>query len=436
MGGYGPLTKGLLIGTEKLVASSLKLVGKVEQGLGKTVTTGLTDVDHLLGKVGNGNALKELGLFTDTGAQAVTMSRPQVLSHLASDLSRRQQVNPAGLALKVKVLSSKPFAFFRGTAPQFYRRLFSEMPESLRNAPKTVLQGDVHIENFAVVPGNRTLTYGLTDFDEAIKGPASVDLVRGMSSVVVAAGEDVSLLKTFLKGYRKGLDGSINLKSDAIVGFLKKQGTISQAEMLAERTMKNHTRIKPNATTLAVPKALKSKIAKALTNSDIPNVAKKDLQDIVQVHAGTGSLDLFRYEGVLGKGSQKDVIVEMKELLPSSLSPHLGAAGNDLKRYQEALAVYQGQVAAPVTAIAVDGRTFLTRTRPAYKGGIKFDDVKPGDRVVFLEDLGKILGKAHANGGNGPQLASFVQQHESDLLATAINQARHSIADFKTFLSR
>ncbi|MBC7541709.1 MAG: hypothetical protein H7338_03170, partial [Candidatus Sericytochromatia bacterium] len=72
MGGFGPLTKGLLNGTEKLVASSLKLVGKAEQGLGKTVTTGLTDVDHLLGKVGNGNALKEVGLFTDTGVQAVT----------------------------------------------------------------------------------------------------------------------------------------------------------------------------------------------------------------------------------------------------------------------------------------------------------------------------------------------------------------------------
>ncbi len=436
MGGLGPLTKSLLMGAERLIVEGVEVAGKSEASLGKVISKGFVEADTLLGKAGTGKALQKVGLFAETEVATGGMTRKEVLANLESDLSRRQFVNPAGYAKKVEALSSKPFSFFRGTAPQFYRRLFSEMPEGLRNAPKTMLQGDVHIENFAAIPGKKALTYGLTDFDESLKGPASVDLVRGMSSIVVAAGEDTSLLKSFLKGYRKGLDGVINLKSDAVGHFLKHQGTITQAEMLAEETMKGHSLITPTEMTKAIPKDLKAKFATALSKIEIPSVAKRELQDVVKIHGGTGSLDLFRYEGVLGKGTKKDVILEMKELLPSSLSKHLGASGNNLARYEEALSVYQGKVAEPVAKVTVDGRTFLAKVRQPYKGSIKFADVKGGDQKAFLEDLGKILGKAHANGGNGQALETFVKHNEDDLMATAIKQARHSLTDYQTFLSR
>jgi uncharacterized protein (DUF2252 family) len=425
MGGLGPLNRTVIVAAETVIEDGVKLAASGGKNVGKLLVKGLGEADQVIGKTGSGKALQALGLVDD----AVTMTSKQVLQGLKGDLARRELINPAGVARKVAALKSQPFSFFRGTAPQFYRRLFAEMPAGLKNGPKTVLQGDVHIENFGAIPGK----HGLTDFDEAIKGPASVDLVRGMSSIVVAGGEDASQLKAFLRGYRKGLDGKINLKSEVISDFLAKQGKISQAEMLAERTAQHHSQFVRTENNAVIPRAMQKSIAKALGQSDLHPVAKRELQDAVQVYSGTGSLDLRRYEAVVGKGAKKDLIVEMKELIPSSLKPHLGGSANNLQRYREAMSVYQGKAAEEVTSITLDGQEFLVRTRASYKGGIKFANVPDAQRETFLEDLGKILGKAHGRGGDGKALEQFVSTHEDDLIGTAVKQARHSLADFKLF---
>jgi uncharacterized protein (DUF2252 family) len=429
MGGLGPLNRTVVKAAATIAEDGLKLVSTGGKTVGKGIALGLGEIDQVVAKTGSGKALQAFNLVDEAGS----MTPKQVLSSLKGDLSRRELVNPEGLSRKVAALKSQPFAFFRGTAPQFYRRLFAEMPEGLKNAPKTVLQGDVHIENFGAIPGKRGLKYGLTDFDEAIKGPASVDLVRGMSSVVVAAGEKPGLLKAFLRGYRKGLDGKINLKSDVIGEFLAKQGKISQAEMLAERTAHDHSRLVLTDNHAALPKAMAKTIEKALGKVDLKPIAKKEVQDVVQVYSGTGSLDLRRYEAVLGSGKKSDVIVELKEMLPSSLTPHVGTTASNLARYEKALATYQGKAAQSVTTVTLDSQPYLVRLRAPYKGGVKFADVKGSQQETFLEDLGKILGKAHGKGGDGKALEYFVTGHEDDLIDTAIKQARHSLSDFQLF---
>lgn len=429
MGGLGPLNRTVVKAAATIVEDGLKLVTTGGETLGKTVAVGLGEVDQVIGKTGSGKALQAFTLVDEAGS----MTPKQVLQALKGDLSRRELLNPEGLSRKVAALTSNEFSFFRGTAPQYYRRLFAEMPEGLKNAPKTMLQGDVHIENFGAIPGKQALKYGMTDFDEAIKGPASVDVVRGMSSIVVAAGEKPGLLKAFLKGYTKGLDGTITLKSEAIGDFLAKQGKLTQVDMLAERTGHHFNSIKAAENNAPVSDALAKSIAKALGKVDLKPVAQNEMRDVVQVYSGTGSLDLRRYEAVLGHGKKGDLIVELKEMMPSSLTPHLGTTATNLARYEKALATYQGKAAQGVATVSLDGQTYLVRQRVPFKGGVKWADVKGHDQERFIEDLGKILGKAHAKGGDGPALTQFVKTHGDDLITTAMQQARHSVADFHLF---
>jgi uncharacterized protein (DUF2252 family) len=90
--------------------------------------------------------------------------------------------DPQRLALKYKLLASSPSAFFRGTAHLFY--------EDLTGAPKAPLVwvcGDAHLENFGVYKGdNRLVYFDFNDFDEAGLAPATWELVRMLTGVMVA----------------------------------------------------------------------------------------------------------------------------------------------------------------------------------------------------------------------------------------------------------
>ncbi len=57
------------------------------------------------------------------------------------------------------------------------------------DAPTTYVCGDLHLENFGSFKGDNGLVYfDLNDFDDALVAPLTVDVVRVLSSVLVAAG--------------------------------------------------------------------------------------------------------------------------------------------------------------------------------------------------------------------------------------------------------
>jgi uncharacterized protein (DUF2252 family) len=58
------------------------------------------------------------------------------------------------------------------------------------DAPITYVCGDLHLENFGSFKGDNGLVYfDLNDFDDALVAPLTVDVVRMLSSVLVAAGQ-------------------------------------------------------------------------------------------------------------------------------------------------------------------------------------------------------------------------------------------------------
>src|SRR6478752_781594 len=115
--------------------------------------------------------------------------------------------DPERLQMKYDAMRTDAFAFLRGTAHLFYAALPHARP--LEKAPPAWVCGDLHLQNFGSYKGdNRLVYFDINDFDEALLAPCTLDLVRFMVSVLVAAGtlrlteaQARTLAKRFLEAY-------------------------------------------------------------------------------------------------------------------------------------------------------------------------------------------------------------------------------------------
>jgi hypothetical protein len=100
-----------------------------------------------------------------------------------------------------------PIAYLRFVNRPWIARVCDMFADEMRDVSIVRLHGDAHVEQFTVT----TQAWGLDDFDDSVKGPALVDIVRFLGSVdLVARGrgwsaERDSLFDRFFSGYRKGL---------------------------------------------------------------------------------------------------------------------------------------------------------------------------------------------------------------------------------------
>ncbi len=105
-----------------------------------------------------------------------------------------------------------PHEYFRWVNRSFAKQACARLVGAKLDQPIVALHGDAHLEQFAVTG----LGYGLTDFDDVVRGPASMDLVRFGTSLLLAAhgrgdGRGRLLVETFLSGYWGGLDNTLVL---------------------------------------------------------------------------------------------------------------------------------------------------------------------------------------------------------------------------------
>jgi hypothetical protein len=115
------------------------------------------------------------------------------------------------LRLKHKQMRKSLFLFFRGT---FYRwaQLWPEVCANLRDAPKVLAVGDLHVGSFGTWRDTEgRLSWGIDDFDESYPLPYTNDLVRLAASVkIVIDSEHLTIrfkegCSAILEGYQKAL---------------------------------------------------------------------------------------------------------------------------------------------------------------------------------------------------------------------------------------
>ncbi|AMP09751.1 hypothetical protein CAter282_1988 [Collimonas arenae] len=250
--------------------------------------------------------------------------------------------DPERLQLKYRNIRSNPFVFLRGTCHLFYERL----PKSglFRTAPATWICGDLHLENFGSYKGDNRLTYfDMNDFDEAALAPTSMELVRFLTSVLIAAeglslsaAESRTLCRAFLDAYSAALtSGKARwVERDTAQGMV---GTLlndlrgrQRALYLDTRTVRKgrqRTLRIDGKKALAVSDKQRAKVT-AFMNAfaaEQPNPDFYKVLDVARRIAGTGSLGVDRYSILVeGKGSpDTNYLLDLKQALPSSLAPYL-----------------------------------------------------------------------------------------------------------------
>ena len=105
-------------------------------------------------------------------------------------LKKHVAVVETDLQQKHKEMATSLFAFLRAT---FYRwaSLWSEVCPDLHKTPRVLAVGDLHVENFGTWrDAEGRLVWGVNDFDEVARMPYAADLVRLVTSAILAQSEN------------------------------------------------------------------------------------------------------------------------------------------------------------------------------------------------------------------------------------------------------
>lgn len=253
--------------------------------------------------------------------------------------------DPQRLQLKYKNIRNDPFTFLRGTCHLFYERLpYSGL---MRSAPLAWICGDLHLENFGSYKGDNRLAYfDMNDFDEAALAPASWELVRFLTSVLIAADgssanpADTRLLcRSFIDAYSNALslgkprwierDTASGMVGDLLNGL---RGRLHSVYLDSRSLRKGKQRVLrvDGKKALPVTDKQRAKVTRFMQKfaSEQPNPAFYKVLDVARRIAGTGSLGVDRYVILVeGKGSPDgNYLLDLKQALPSSLTPYLKVA--------------------------------------------------------------------------------------------------------------
>ena len=252
--------------------------------------------------------------------------------------------DPERLTRKLDAIAADPFSFFRGTN-NLYAASLADAP-LLHDAPRTLVCGDLHLENFGSFKGDNGLVYfDMNDFDEALVAPFTVDLVRVLSSLQVAAyswklaDEDASnLCRRFLDTYAAALvDGkprwverstATGIVRDLLRGLRKR----NRAAYLAQRTERDGNRIHLRIDGRRTLRASKEEARRARrilqAYGEQGNGQRFVAVDVARRIAGTGSLGLERYS-VLARPENDPAtlrLIDIKLSIPSVWDDVLGDA--------------------------------------------------------------------------------------------------------------
>ena len=210
-----------------------------------------------------------------------------------------------------------PHGYFRFINEIFAEEVCVRFRDDLGWIPNGNLQGDAHLENYAVTERGR----GLTDFDAATMGPVVLDLVRFGVSIHLASRangweeEAERIVHSFFSGYRAALeDPWLTSPPPELVSRIRARFTTDREHTLAEQ----ETLMQP----LEVSREnFKRRIEQYLDQmvEQHPELPPNffEIENAGRLKIGIGSaLDekyLFEVEGPT-KAREDNVVLEMKEV--------------------------------------------------------------------------------------------------------------------------
>ncbi|MBM6404425.1 DUF2252 domain-containing protein [Phycicoccus sp. CSK15P-2] len=328
---------------------------------------------------------------------------------------------------KFDKLAGSLYSFFRGTGLLFYRDMAGEDAWM----PTVLCLGDVHPENFGVMPSADNVPFfGVNDFDEAYYAPFTWDVKRGAVGFLVAAEVEGGLspkrrrkaARSFVEGYVDGMtrfakDGDetrhqVRLdNAPPLVKALLEDSLNQRSTWLAKkyhdeygRGFKASRKLVPQSRRIPEFQEVVDRVVRE-NDMEVPDRAgAMKVKDVAaRVAQGTASLGLTRYyvmlEGPTGDGSD-DVILELKQARRSALAglappTEFGVDGTG-ERITEAARVQLVNGDCFFGHVEFEDLSFMTRERSPYKNEIDLDELSKKEWADYARLCGQTLAHAHA----------------------------------------
>jgi uncharacterized protein (DUF2252 family) len=349
-----------------------------------------------------------------------------------------------------------PFAFLRGTA--------AVMAQDLSASPVSGLHvqacGDMHVSNFGVfASAERSLVFGINDFDETMPGPWEWDLKRLATSAVVAGqfvGQDRERCESFsravVSSYRRRMHEYAEMgylaTSYAVIGeedvlaaipskllpiwkkAIAKAKKGSHLQVLEKMTdlVDNKQRIVENApfvvreskteSGLPIREALGlflQEYLASLSEDRRQLVSRYQVLDVARKVVGVGSVGTRCWVVFMRGADEGDpLFLQFKEAQPSVLSPHLKGRTfqNQGFRVVSGQRLIQGSPDILLGWGAVNKTEFYIRQLRDMKGSFEFDPeaTKRKGMEAYCALCGWALALAHAKSGDAAMIAGYIGQ--------------------------
>jgi hypothetical protein len=340
----------------------------------------------------------------------------------------REQVDvvEADLQLKHRQMASSLFAFLRAT---FYRwgPLWKETCPDLAEAPRVLAVGDLHVENFGTWrDAEGRLVWGVNDFDEVAHMPYAVDLVRLVTSAILAQSENRLAMDT-ASAATAVLDGYSEFLEAGGKPFILEENHPHLREMAlgAERSPVHFWSKLTTLPSAMPPKRIQRLLRKSLS---------KAAENIAFSHriAGVGSLGRPRYVAT-GSSNGGFVAREAKAWLPSAW----GWARGRPKDHAYSVRLLKQSVRQPDPYYAVQDGWVVRRLAP-HCGRIELAEFpKRRDERLILKDMGRETANLHlSTPDQRVKVLRDLSKRKSDwLIDAALAMTRATKLDWESFKS-
>ncbi len=367
-------------------------------------------------------------------ADALRKLRPFELARwqLERDAERMRRMAVL-LSRKQSRMSASPFAFLRGSAPLFYRVL-ANAPRLARGPDADgMLCGDLHLENFGVYRPDRPskvgdrVVFDLNDVDETFVGPLHLDLLRVLTSTLLAArgwgcnaAGAVELAEAFLDGYRRGRTGARRAPAPLpVVELLARVAARKRRELLEKRTVVagHRRRFRIGESFLRLPRATRAACAQAFRRFAAAQAKKAGhplerfgVLDVAFRVAGTGSLGTFRVAVLVeGHGSRDGAWMFDMKAMGESAGARFATAPCEAgpERVATALRTLLRFPPTMLGTVRALGHGMLVRRLTPQEDRLDWLTLAAGQRAPTLAFLGGLTAAAHRRGSKNrlPELA-------------------------------
>jgi Ser/Thr protein kinase RdoA (MazF antagonist) len=341
-------------------------------------------------------------------------------------LRRQVDVVEADLHLKHRQMTSCLFAFLRAT---FYRwgPLWRETCPDLVEAPRVLAVGDLHVENFGTWRDKEgRLVWGVNDFDEVARMPYAADLVRLVTSAILAQSEN-RLAIDATGAATAVLDGYAEFFEAGGKPFILEESHPHLREMAlgADRDPVHFWSKLANLPSDVPPKRVQRLLRRCLPRT---------VENIAFSHriAGEGSLGRPRYVAT-GSSNGGFVAREGKAWLPSAW----GWAKGRPKEHAYSLRLLKQSVGEPDPYYSVQDGWVVRRLGP-HCGRIELTEFpKRRDERLILKDMGRETANLHLATPDQRinVLRDFSKRKPDWLVNSAQSMARATKRDWESFRS-